>query len=1331
MKTKYLVLIVLILFVNVNMLSQQNSSIDINKKAEELGITTKQLEGILNSVSGQQEENNPQPDAMQEKFFTGQSAGDSFGFSVSTAGDVNGDGYDDFIIGSPYNDAGGSNAGTAYIYFGGVSMDNIADVTITGAAAGDNFGYSVSPAGDLNGDGYSDVIVGAPYNDNGGTDAGRVYIYFGGASMDNTAEVILTGAVAEDYFGYSVSTAGDVNGDGYTDIIVGASNNDAGGTNAGRAYIYFGGISMDNTADVILTGAAAADNFGNSVFTAGDVNGDGYSDVIVGAPFNDAGGTDAGRAYIYFGGSSMDNTADLILTGSAGGDNFGYSVSTAGDVNEDGYADVIVGAPGNDAGGSNTGRAYIYFGGAGMDNIADLIMTGAAAGDVFGYSVSTAGDVNGDSFDDVIVSAYQNDHGGLDAGRAYIYYGGEGMDNTADLIMTGAAAGDNFGYSVSTAGDVNGDGYTNVIVGAPYNDAGGTDAGSAYVYTNSLTGTDIPDEFFTGAAAGDNFGISVSTAGDVNGDGYTDMIVGAQYNDAGGTDAGRAFIYFGGLSMDNIADVILTGTAIEDYFGYSVSTAGDVNGDGYSDVIVGAYANDAGGGSAGRAYIYFGGASMDNTADVIMTGETVGDFLGFSVSTAGDVNGDGYSDVIVGAYQNDAGGTNAGRAYVYFGGVSMDNTAEIIMTGEATLDYFGYSVSTAGDVNGDGYSDVIVGALNNDAGGSNAGRTYIYFGGASMDNTADIIITGAASLDDLGVSVSTAGDVNGDGYSDVIVGAYGSDEGGIDAGRVYIYFGGASMDNTADVIMTGTTVSDFFGYSVSTAGDVNGDGYSDVIVDAVLNDAGGTDAGRAYIYFGGASMDNTADIIMTGAAAGDYFGNSISTIGDVNGDGYSDVIVGALYNDAGGTDAGRVYLYLSSPPPIKPRIMSVKDIPNDQGGYVRVKWIRSAYDIPGQNRIDSYILQRSDPPGSSGFVWDYVATIPAIRENDYSYVSPTPSDSFSNTSGTFYFRVIAHGINADENWYSNITYGHSVDNLAPLAPMGFYTQLNGSNVNLGWQANTEADLRDYYIYRSDTPLARDFTLLGTTTDTSFTDSSPPAGNAYYYIQAYDIHNNGSLFSTDSITALLSANIKVFLEGPYSSGVMSTTLNTNGYLPLSQPYNTAPWNYTGTETVASIPADVVDWVLLELRSDLTTQVARRAAFIKNDGSLVDLDGVSLVDFASVPGGSYYLVIYHRNHLQIMTANPVELSSSPTLYDLTTSSTRAYGTDPMKNLGGGVFGMYSGDTNNSGIVTASDKSLVNSFNLGTGYYNADTNFSGIVTAADKTNINSNNLKQEFVP
>ena len=218
--------------------------------------------------------------------------------------------------------AGGTDAGRAYVYFGGPDADAVADLTLTGAAAADYFGFSVAGAGDVNGDGYGDVIVGADYNDAGGTDAGRAYVYFGGPGADAVADLTLTGAAASDYFGFSVAGAGDVNGDGYGDVIVGAYGNDAGGrTPAGRTCTSGRGRGRRRRPHPDRRGRVRLLRL--SVAGAGDVNGDGYGDVIVGAYGNDAGGTDAGRAYVYFGGPGADAVADLTLTGAAAGDYFG------------------------------------------------------------------------------------------------------------------------------------------------------------------------------------------------------------------------------------------------------------------------------------------------------------------------------------------------------------------------------------------------------------------------------------------------------------------------------------------------------------------------------------------------------------------------------------------------------------------------------------------------------------------------------------------------------------------------------------------------------------------------------------------------------------------------------------------------------------------------------------------------------------------------------------------------------------------------------------------------------------------------------------------------
>jgi photosystem II stability/assembly factor-like uncharacterized protein len=240
------------------------------------------------------------------------------------------------------------------------------------------------------------------------------------------------------------------------------------------------------------------------------------------------------------------------------------------------------------------------------------------------------------------------------------------------------------------------------------------------------------------------------------------------------------------------------------------------------------------------------------------------------------------------------------------------------------------------------------------------------------------------------------------------------------------------------------------------------------------------------------------------------------------------------------------------------------------------------------------------------------------------------------------------------------------------------------------------------------------------------------------VRSLAINSDGDVFAgTDAgiFRTNPSANIKVFLQGPYASGSMNTTLRENGYIPLAQPYNVAPFNYNGVEEVDSIPAEVVDWVLLELRSDSATQVSRRAAFLKSDGSLVDIDGVSSVKFPTVTPGNYYVVIRHRNHLAVMTANPVTLSYSPVLFDFSTAQTQAYGTNAMKDLGGGVFGLYTGDGNRDGLVTSTDFNVFNPkfTSAASGYEYSDWNLDGLVTSTDFNFFipNFTTAKQTFVP
>jgi hypothetical protein len=296
---------------------------------------------------------------------------------------------------------------------------------------------------------------------------------------------------------------------------------------AGTASVFHGSATGVAAAPArLLEGAAAGDNFGISVASAGDVNGDGFADLVVGAPGASPGGRSlAGTASVFHGSATGVAAAPArLLEGTAAGDYFGRSVASAGDVNGDGFADLVVGAYGADPGGrSLAGTASVFHGSAtGVAAAPARLLEGAAAGDAFGSSVASAGDVNGDGFADLVVGADGADPGGrMQAGTASVFHGSAtGVAAAPARLLEGAAAGDNFGRSVASAGDVNGDGFADLVVGADGADPGGRIyAGTASVFHGSATGVAAaPARLLEGAAAFDSFGISVASAGDVNGD---------------------------------------------------------------------------------------------------------------------------------------------------------------------------------------------------------------------------------------------------------------------------------------------------------------------------------------------------------------------------------------------------------------------------------------------------------------------------------------------------------------------------------------------------------------------------------------------------------------------------------------------------------------------------------------------------------------------------------------------------------------------------------------------------------------------------------------------
>jgi hypothetical protein len=407
--------------------------------------------------------------------------------------------------------------------------------------------------------------------------------------------------------------------------------------------------------------------------------------------------------------------ASWIATGDGPDRHFGFTVATAGDVNADGCADVIVG---DDRYDQFVGRVYVYAGAAGGLGAAPIFTaTGETSNNHFGYAAGTSGDPNRDGYGDIVVGAY---HFYGFRGRVYLYTASAaGLQGAPALTLTGGSANDYLGRSVAGAGDVDGDGYDDVVMAAQGYD---NFTGRVYLYTggpNGLTGT--PLSIVSGEGPADSFGVSLAAAGDVNGDGYADVIVGALgYGDF----VGRAYLYAGGPAGLSATPLwIATGESANSSFGRSVAGAGDVNGDGYSDVVVGApgYGN-----STGRVYLYAGEPDGLWAGPIlVLTGEKEQDDFGWAVAGAGDINGDGYDDLIVGA---DRFNNLTGRAYIYSGGLNgLSATALLTFTGEGPDNFFGHSVAGAGDVNADGYDDFLVGAYGYNG---SRGRVYLYLGQA-------------------------------------------------------------------------------------------------------------------------------------------------------------------------------------------------------------------------------------------------------------------------------------------------------------------------------------------------------------------------------------------------------------------------------------------------------------------------------------------------------------------------------------------------------------------------------------------------------------------------
>ncbi|MEZ5845078.1 MAG: Ig-like domain-containing protein [Hyphomicrobiaceae bacterium] len=599
----------------------------------------------------------------------------------------------------------------------------------------------------------------------------------------------------------------------------------------------------------------------------GDFNGDGYADIIIGAPIADRNGlSDIGEAYVVFGGPTLGASGAVQLSALNG--NSGFKIVGIGDT-------------------STTGDAF----------------TGA--------SVANAGDINNDGFDDIVVGASRRaGDENSDDGYAYVIYGAANFAATVDLATLDVGSGrvltagpnfvgaEQFGYAVAGIGDFTGDGIDDLAVGAPTDRTNGSNGTNGRVWVFAEGGEN--SRSFEGTLNA-SIGSGVAGAGDFNGDGTPDIVIGAWTDSGFASQSGAAYVVYGGGAaqgeLDELgasAGMIIYSTTPSQRLGQSVASAGDVNGDGLGDVIIGALNGDS-------AYIVFGRADGIASIDIASLDGTNGfrltdtapsiDFFGTAVGGGGDFNGDGYDDIVIGARVDDSGSTNGGQVMVVFGGQDfgasldtseIDGRNGILINGDiAGQIQMGTSVAFGGDVNGDGFDDIVIGAPGASPNGNFSGQTYVILGGnfqANVNNKPQAVSDGYSLVEDGALVVAAAGgvlandtDANGDALTAVLVN--GPAHGGL------TFAADGSFNYTPDADFNGT---DRFSYRASD-GRVAGNSVQVTLTVAPANDAPAGAADRYGL--------NAGQTLSVAAAAG-----VLANDRDIDGDALSAALVAGTAN---------------------------------------------------------------------------------------------------------------------------------------------------------------------------------------------------------------------------------------------------------------------------------------------------------------------------------------------------------------------------------------------------------------------------------------------------
>ena len=708
--------------------------------------------------------------------------------SWGTELDVNRDGFADVIVGDP-------GSSVAYIYMGSSSGVATTPAATLIGPGGSSFGWDVSSAGDVNGDGYADVVVGANQ---------AAYVFLGGSTgLATTALAVLPGSSVSNQR-TAASDAGDVNHDGYADVVV---------ATRGQVSVHLGGPSGTFPVAAFALAVAPGAAFAAS---AGDVNGDGNADLLV---------ADPDGPQIYLGtATGLAATPSSALLTPWRDPRWPIASTSAGDVNADGYADVVTGGGYCDSTLPEACEAHVYLGGP-----AGIVETSSAhyalEATAFGSSIAQIGDFNGDGYGDLVGAGW---------------FRCEAVVRLGDVTGVGSATErmrleySSDGCSFSGAGDLNRDGYADVIVGGIPGTAHEVLGGTAGATPRLAVTLPAP-------VRANPFSHSAAGIGDINGDGRADVAVGDKAND-------RVFVYAGSTTgLGGRATAMLRGSR-DSGFGASVAAAGDVNRDGYGDLVVAAYSPDT-------AYLFLGGpAGLEATPSATLPGTGAVHYV--RVAGAGDVNHDGYADVVV-AREGVSLALHLGSAT----GLSTTPTQTLREPGGGA---YASSVAGVGDLNGDGYADVAVAN-----GYEGMGSVIVYAGGPTGFNTSPMAVL---TRRDFGYAAPIAGavDLNHDGFSDLAIGG---------TREVFVYLGSRSGLSRESVAGSPWGSAAFL--FVDRAGDVNRDGFGDLVVGVNSND-------DLYVFLGGAGGFAPSSFSVRRMRV---FTSGVAAAGDVDGDGYDDVLV--------------------------------------------------------------------------------------------------------------------------------------------------------------------------------------------------------------------------------------------------------------------------------------------------------------------------------------------------------------------------------------------------------------------------------------------------------